>query len=617
MGKELDKAVEEINRQYGKGAVMRLGANTKLDVKVISTGSLSVDVALGIGGVPRGRIVEVYGTECLDAETFISYSTTVGGRRSNGKGGTIRRLHERFHKLPPSGEARGKTQRKRSINAEFFAPSMNDEGRIVLNRIIDVINSGKKQCFHVRTLSGEEILATAKHEFFTGRGYALLADLKIGDTVHIHNNTPFTVSKYKDSNKNRIDLYVKNHPIAGTKVVNSISNRTTGERTKYTYHRLARARAVVEAKMNDLCLDDYVTLLNSGSIEGLFFLSKNQHVHHKDENEGNDVYSNLAVLTAENHGRLHATERHNNLRFMTVPDTIVEITDVGERETYDIRMEAPLHNFIANRFVVHNSGGKTTLTLHIIAQAQKLGGKAAFIDAEHALDPSYARKLGVNTDELLISQPNNGEEALEIVEKLVKSNEMDVIVVDSVAALVPRAELEGDMGDPQMGLQARLMSQGLRKLTAVVSKSHTCLIFINQVRDKIGVMFGSPETTTGGRALKFYSSVRLDIRRSGTVKTGDVKTANTTKVKIVKNKCAAPFRECEIEIIFGEGICNEKDLITLGVEKGLVEKSGAWYQFGGQKFQGEDSLREALKNNATVSAALESALRTAYFGEGK
>jgi recombination protein RecA len=263
------------------------------------------------------------------------------------------------------------------------------------------------------------------------------------------------------------------------------------------------------------------------------------------------------------------------------------------------------------------SGGKTTLTLHIIAQAQKLGGQCAFIDAEHALDPTYARKLGVNTEDLFISQPDDGEQALEIAEGLIKSNEVDVVVVDSVAALVPRAELEGDMGQPTMGLQARLMSQCLRKLTAVTSKSKTCLIFINQIREKIGVMFGNPETTTGGRALKFYSSIRLDIRRSGQVKDGDVKTGNLTKVRCVKNKVAAPFKETEVEIVYGEGICNERDLITLGVANNLVEKSGAWYTLGGQRFQGEDNLRDALKANPTVSVALESALRKIYFGESK
>lgn len=263
------------------------------------------------------------------------------------------------------------------------------------------------------------------------------------------------------------------------------------------------------------------------------------------------------------------------------------------------------------------SSAKTTLTLHIIAEAQKAKGKCAFIDVEHALDPSYARKLGVNTDDLFICQPECGEEALEIAEHLIKSNEMDIIVIDSVAALVPRSELEGSMGDPQMGVMARMMSQALRKLTAVTSKSGCCLIFINQIREKIGVMFGNPETTPGGRALKFYSSVRLDLRKSTTLKTGDIKTSNLTKVKIIKNKVAAPFKECEIEVIFGEGICNEKDLISLGVENNLVAKSGAWFEFGGQKFQGEDSLRAALKEHKDVAEKLESALRRIYFGEGK
>src|SRR5258707_9612340 len=226
---------------------------------------------------------------------------------------------------------------------------------------------------------------------------------------------------------------------------------------------------------------------------------------------------------------------------------------------------------------VPESGGKTTMTLHVIAEAQKLGGTAAFIDAEHALDPVYARKLGIDVDNLYVSQPDNGEQALEIAEILIRSGAIDVIVVDSVAALVPRAELEGEMGQPQMGLQARLMSQALRKLTAIVSKSQTCLIFINQIREKIGVMFGNPETTTGGRALKFYSTVRVDIRRIGAIKDGETVIGNRTKIKVVKNKTAAPFREAEFDIMYGEGISREGDLLDLGVAKEIVEKSGAWF----------------------------------------
>jgi recombination protein RecA len=256
------------------------------------------------------------------------------------------------------------------------------------------------------------------------------------------------------------------------------------------------------------------------------------------------------------------------------------------------------------------SGGKTTLTLQVIAEAQKLGGQAAFIDAEHALDPVYARRLGVDVDNLLVSQPDHGEQALEIAEALIRSGGVDVVVVDSVAALVPKAELEGDMGDPSMGLQARLMSQALRKLTAIVSKSRTCLIFINQIREKIGVMFGNPETTTGGRALKFYASMRVDIRRIQAIKEGDRVVGSRTRAKVVKNKVAAPFREAEFDILYGEGISREGDIIDLGVDKGVLEKSGTWISFGGERMgQGRENARVFLKEHKDFREKIESALR--------
>ena len=256
------------------------------------------------------------------------------------------------------------------------------------------------------------------------------------------------------------------------------------------------------------------------------------------------------------------------------------------------------------------SSGKTTITLQIIAEAQKAGGLAAFVDAEHALDPAYAKKLGVDIDNLLISQPDYGEQALEIVEALVRSGAIDVLVVDSVAALVPKAELDGEMGDSHMGLQARLMSQALRKLTGTVSKSRTCLIFINQIREKIGVMFGNPETTTGGKALKFYSSMRIDIRRIGAVKEGDVVVGSRTKVKVVKNKVAAPFRDAEFDILYGEGISREGDALDLAVVHGIVEKSGAWYSFQGERIgQGRENVRGFLKGNKEVFARVDAELR--------
>jgi recombination protein RecA len=256
------------------------------------------------------------------------------------------------------------------------------------------------------------------------------------------------------------------------------------------------------------------------------------------------------------------------------------------------------------------SSGKTTLALQVIAQAQKTGGMAAFVDAEHALDAQYARKLGVDLENLLVSQPDNGEQALEIVEVLVRSGGVDVVVVDSVAALVPRAEIEGEMGEAQMGLQARLMSQALRKLTGIVSKSKTCLIFINQLREKIGVMFGNPETTTGGRALKFYASVRIDIRRIGAIKDGDVVVGGRTRVKVVKNKVAPPFREAEFDVMYGEGISKEGDLLDLAVDRKIVEKSGTWFAFSGERLgQGRENVKQFLKDNPATCKAIEEKVR--------
>jgi len=261
------------------------------------------------------------------------------------------------------------------------------------------------------------------------------------------------------------------------------------------------------------------------------------------------------------------------------------------------------------------SSGKTTLTLQVIAEAQKTGGTAAFIDAEHALDPVYAEKLGVNVDELLVSQPDTGEQALEITDMLVRSGSIDVVVVDSVAALTPKAEIEGDMGDSHMGLQARLMSQALRKLTGNIKRSNTMVIFINQIRMKIGVMFGNPETTTGGNALKFYSSVRLDIRRIGAIKKGDEIIGNETRVKVVKNKMAPPFKKAEFQILYGEGISHEAELIDIGVQLGIVEKSGAWYSYGPDRIgQGKDNVREFLKQNPDIATDIETKIRAELLG---
>lgn len=285
--------------------------------------------------------------------------------------------------------------------------------------------------------------------------------------------------------------------------------------------------------------------------------------------------------------------------------------DVGAISTNCLSLDAAIGvgGFPRGRIVEvygPESSGKTTLALQVVASAQKTGGVCAYIDAEHAMDPEYAQKLGVNIDDMLISQPDSGEQALEIAETLVRSNSVDVIVIDSVAALVPRAELDGEMGDSLPGLQARLMSQALRKITAIVSNSRTCFVFINQLREKIGVFFGSPETTTGGKALKFYASVRLDIRRIGAIKDGDKVVGNRTRVKVVKNKCAPPFREAEFDIMYGEGISREGDLLDLAVTNNIVEKSGAWFSYAGERLgQGRDNVKNLLKERPELLERIE------------
>ena len=295
-------------------------------------------------------------------------------------------------------------------------------------------------------------------------------------------------------------------------------------------------------------------------------------------------------------------------------DAIVPVTVIS---TGSISLDAALGvgGFPRGRIIEifgPESSGKTTIALQVIAEAQRRGGIAAFIDVEHALDPVYARKLGVDIDNLLVSQPDYGEQALEITNTLTSSGQIDVLVVDSVAALVPKAELEGEMGDSHMGVQARLMSQALRKLTGVVSKSRTCLIFINQIREKIGVMFGNPETTTGGRALKFYSSVRLDIRRIAAIKDGETVVGNRTKIKVVKNKVASPFREAEFDIIYGEGVSKEGDLLDLGVAQNIVEKSGSWFSYKGDRIgQGRENARQFLKDNNDIRQSIDTELRKA------
>lgn len=594
MDKEKIKAIKDalanIEKRFGKGAIMKFGEYTAEDVPAISTTSLSLDKAIGIGGIPKGRITEIYGPECLDASTYVQYTIWDNGKRVQHSGGSIERLYERFNNKVIS-DGRGKNRPTMLRKALFTAPSLNEEGRIFQNEITNVVYSGEKECYEITTKSGLKIVSTEDHKFLSADNtYKPLKDLKIGDSIFIHNKTPFTVDKHVDSNLFRKYIYVKNHPVAGVKICNG-----------YKYHRLKQSRAVVEAQMNGLEFSVFINRLNSGEFSNLRFLTREQQVHHKNDNVQDDSLDNLEVIDGTTHGKYHAKERHNNLRFKAVTDKIKSIKNVGVRKTYDISMKSPFNNYVANNFVVHNSGGKTTLALHVVSEAQKAGGTVAYIDTEHALDAEYTKKLGVNIDEMLISQPDSGEQALEIAEALIRTNSVDLIVIDSVAALVSRAELDGEMGDSLPGLHARLMSQAMRKLTPIISQSKTAVVFINQIREKIGVMFGSPEVTTGGRALKFYASLRLDIRRIAAIKKDEQIIGHKVKIKIAKNKLSAPFKEVENDLIYGEGLSKEGDLIDLAVEYGVVDKSGAWYSFKGDKVgQGRDNAKQMLKDHPAL-----------------
>lgn len=607
--KLIEATVAKIQKQHGIGSVMKLGENTTAKgIDVVPSGSLSLDLALGVGGLPRGRVVEIYGPEsCLAGESFLQYEVWAEGKRVNSKGGTIRRLFERFHNVHTDEEP--KQGRRLQINdgAEFYVKSVDDKGRILRNLVLDVVHTGLFPCYQVHTETGQVLRCTLEHKFMTPGGFIPLANLEVGSEVFTHNNTRVRGRKYYP---NRPETFVKYHPNLPTKIVHC--NKVNKD---YLYYRGQTSRLTYEAFLNGMEFGAYIETLNSSTkreINELTFLPDDIHVHHMDENFKNNDLSNLQLVDPSEHGSIHAKDRIRNLSFIATPSKITKIFLVGDMDTYDLRCEYPYNNFIAEDIVVHNSG-KTTLALHAIASAQKTGGICAFVDAEHALDIRYAKRLGVNIKDLLVSQPDYGEQGLEVVDSFVAGGGMSVIVVDSVAALTPKAEIEGEMGDSHMGLQARLMSQAMRKLTANVSKSNTLVIFINQTRQKIGVMFGDPTTTSGGNALKFYATVRLEIKRIGAVKsgTGEEKEfiGNRTKVRIVKNKVAPPFKIVEFDIIYGKGISMAGDILDLGVKNSIVEKSGAWYSYGSERLgQGRDSAVQFIENNPKIMDQIKSAI---------
>jgi len=616
---KLASIVEKVQSTFGSDAMFLMDdedSYLKLDVEFIPSGICAYDWITG-GGFPRGRITEIYGPEsCLSSETYIPYEVWDKNEtvRRNHKGGSIRRLYERFSLEEDGGKKQGRHLQNNDSN--FYVKSVNDEGFIVKNRVIDVVKTGKKRCFKVLTEKGFSIVSTAEHKYMTSIGFVPLEGLTIGSSIYIHNSTRFKGRQAHESR--RPSVCVKYHPLLPAKVVDG----------KYLYYRGQISRLAYEAHMNELPYDKYIDILNNESksiIDALWFLPSNIHVHHEDENFLNNDISNLILVDPSEHGRLHATSRLKNLSFIAIEDKIVSIEDDGDHETYDIRCEYPYNNYVANGFVVHNSG-KSSLGYSGLRSAQFLGLAGAIIDMEHTIDPLWAKVIGIDLSNLAISKPDNGEDALQILELLVEE-EIDFALIDSVAALVPIEETElsksqkekgakSTIGNTQPGRQAALMSSGLRQLNPKISKSRTAVTFINQLRYKIGIMFGNPETQSGGNALKFYASGRNDVRRKivDDNKQGGVVLSNEMIIKNVKNKVGFPLRKAEggCRIDYTHGFNVVSSFVWTLAQTCPHLKSGSWWNVDGIKVQGDKQLAAEMNKNPKLLEACTGRIKAAF-----
>lgn len=543
-----------------------------------SSGSIRMDGLLN-GGWRRRTITEIFGGDgCLDGDTFVQY-TTCGpdGTLRNCKGGSLSRLHERFHRL--GGEGRGKYPRPLDQDAVFYAPSMNAEGRIFQNRILDVVRTGRKECFLVATHTGHEIVATGDHKFWTGERFVPLSELTVGSTVYLHNHTPYRVADKAERKRAkalaRVYLYVKHHPVAGVKVVAD----------RYTYHRLLRSRATVEARMNGLPLDAYVERLNAGTLEGLVFLSREQHVHHLDENAANDSPDNLVVMEGVEHNRMHTIARHNDLRFAVVADVVTSITPVGERETYDLKMGAPFNNYIANGIVVHNSG-KTTLALSTAGSVQMQGGRILWLDYEKALDGHWARTNGLDIDHpsFRAYEPNYGEDGYTMAEAGILTGSFDLIVIDSAASMKPRVVLDGGIEDQHVGQEARLHGNGLpRLLNAFDRKGADAphVLFINQAREKMQMGGGRGAggvKSAAARAFRHYCHTRVMISGPYEKKEKGDHVEWLSYAQIIKCRYA-PMKQIQIQFHSRTGIDTGLEVLEYAEGAGYIHRAGSSYYY--------------------------------------
>jgi len=610
-GKDQEKLTEQqiaiamaaINKQYKRGTIFLLGSDDAEEWPSISTGAPTLDKAIGIGGLPLGRIVEIFGPEsCLAGDTELNvYRKKKNGKYSKIKNVTMRKLHDLWKEGAEKDSSRN----------DYYVESVDEYGLVNYNRVLAVHETGEQECFDISTEDGEHIIATKNHKLKSNGKWIKVEDLSQWDDI--------SVASYKTKLKHyphtgRTSLVSNRHP-------NAYDDSTYG---RYDAFSVLESRLVYEAtRLNHMSVFDYSLRIEEDNLEGLKFLNPTDYVLHADDDDANTSSENLLLLKdillrdqqvpSNSNSVIHRLMKTYKAVDNQVP--IREIKSVGARQTYDISVRGPLNNYIANDILVHNSG-KTTLALSVIAEAHKDDGYCAFIDTEHALDPMYAKNLGVDLNKLLISQPDYGEQALDVMLQLVKSGNMKVVVLDSVAALVPKAELEGNMEAQQMGLQARLMSKAMRKLVSMANETNTLVIFVNQLREKIGVMFGNPEVTPGGRALKYNASVRIDIRRMKDIKSkeGDGPTGVHTKTKVIKNKMAPPFKIAEFDILYGQGVDKIGCVFDMAVEAGYLIKAGAWIKYGegleGKEpgavmAQGRDDAVQTLKEDKELLALIK------------
>ena len=589
----------------------------------IPTGLFPFDLATG-GGFPRHRVTEIYGPEgsCLHGESFIQYEVrTTDGRRQSHKGGTLATLFARFNNLPRMG--RGSYQREQTVGSTYWCPSMNDEGRIVQNRIINVIKQPmQKDCFRVVTRSGQRIVATADHKFRTPEGFVQLRDLWVGSTVLIHNKTPYT--KEHAEKASRPCVYFKHHP-HGCAVVRE---------GKYHYKQLAKSRAVYEARLNGLSLEEFKRRLENGEDAGLQFLAPEQEVHHKDENFFNDAPENLEVLTSSDHAREHALERHNNLRFMAVPDVIVELTSLGPADVYDIEMASPYSNFVADGFVVHNC--KTNHCMLAIKQNQLIHPEenAAVFDMEGCFDPKWARQMGVDMDRVVVFRPDFLEELHDMLVTVVEASDCGLVILDSLAQVLSKTEGEASADRQFMGNTANGIKRMVNKLVMKMKKMRQgegydhlppAVIWVNQTRSKVGVIYGNPETTPGGNAKNFMYSLRLRLMGQPIVDkevSMAIPARRLIKCQIIKNKVPITSTHSEYEMVmlphdgFRVGQCDDWNLIeSMAKQEGkdgkalLVKgkKAGTW-ELGGETYKTLVPIKERYYKDLDFQLSLRGAL---------